>query len=172
MKSIIKNGILTIIIFSMKFYIYFCQNDFLNLFSSPKLIKNSLCSFNDIAKLTMTDIKCECYYGFVRDNNIRKINNYDVDCSYQLKSRLITLTFSLIIPFGFDYLYLGYNIVFFFIFFITLGIIILNLFLLNCVLKYDRITSLGNIDKNFEKKYVKFKYIVIIIDPLNLYLNL
>ena len=70
--------------------------------------------------------------------NIRKINNYDVDCSYQLKSRLITFVLSLIVPLGIDYFYLEYYSIFFLIFF--------------------------NVDKNFEKKYTKFKLAIIIID--------
>ena len=43
-------------------------------------------------------------------------------------------------------------------------LIVLNICLLKCVLKYDNLTSIGNVDKNFERKYIKFKYIVIIID--------
>ena len=31
-------------------------------------------------------------------------------------------------------------------------------------MKYDKLTSIGNIDKNFEKKYKRFKCAVIIID--------
>ena len=96
--------------------------------------------------------------------NIRKINNYDVDCSYQLKSRLITFVLSLIVPLGIDYFYLEYYSIFFLIFFTVICIIILNLWLLKCVLKYDKLTSIGNVDKNFEKKYIKFKLAIIIID--------
>ena len=40
----------------------------------------------------------------------------------------------------------------------------MNSYLFNCILKYDRLTSVGNIDKNFERKYKKYKCIVIIID--------
>ena len=95
---------------------------------------------------------------------IRKINNYDVDCSYQLKSRLITFVFSLIVPLGIDYFYLEYYSIFFIIFITVICVIILNLWLLKCVLKYDNLTSIGNVDKNFEKKYTKFKLAIIIID--------
>ena len=112
----------------------------------------------------MESIKCQCHEGFVRDNNIRKINNYDVDCSYQLKSRLITFVFSLIVPLGIDYFYLEYYSIFFIIFITVICVIILNLWLLKCVLKYDKLTSIGNVDKNFEKKYIKFKLAIIIID--------
>ena len=162
MKLISKNIILTIVLLTKNIQLYFCQS--LDILSSPKLMKYNLCSFNNVVNVTTNEIKCECFYGFVRDNNIRKINNYDVDCSYQLKSRLITFTLSLIIPLGFYYFYLGYSIFFFLIFFIVIGIIIINLLLLKYVLKYDRLTSVGNIDKNFEKLYIKFKYIVIILD--------
>ena len=40
----------------------------------------------------------------------------------------------------------------------------MNSYLFICILKYDRLTSDGNIDKNFEKKYNRYKCIVIIID--------
>ena len=168
MKIILRNGCLKIFLFSISFYLYFCQNNFeeaLKAFiESPKLIKNQLCSFNSITSVNLESIKCQCHEGFVRDNNIRKINNYDVDCSYQLKSRLITFVFSLIVPLGIDYFYLEYYSIFFIIFITVICVIILNLWLLKCVLKYDKLTSIGNVDKNFEKKYIKFKLAIVIID--------
>ena len=167
MKVILLNSLKIILIF-ISFYLYLCQNDFeqdlKKFIESPKIIKNQLCSFNGISSITLDNITCQCQEGFVRDVNIRKINNYDVDCSYQMKSRLITLVFSLIIPLGFDYFYLEYYSTFLIIFFTVICVIILNIWLLRCVLKYDKLTSIGNIDKNFEKKYKKFKYAVIIID--------
>ena len=149
MKIILRNGYLKIFLFFMSFYIYLCQNDFQNdlkaFIESPKIIKNQLCSFNSISNVNLETIKCQCHEGFVRDNNIRKINNYDVDCSYQLKSRLITFVLSLIVPLGIDYFYLEYYSIFFLIFF--------------------------NVDKNFEKKYTKFKLAIIIIDFIFLLLR-
>ena len=169
--NISKYRVLKIFLFLIIFYIYSCQDNFENtlenFISSPKLIKNQLCSFNSISYINSSNIKCKCYDGFVRDYNIRKINNFDVDCSYQLKSRLITLVLSLIVPFGFDYFYLGYISVFILIFVLAICIIILNLYLLNCVLEYDKLTTVGNVDKNFEKKYLKYKYIVIFIDCIS-----
>ena len=50
------------------------------------------------------------------------------------------------------------------IFIIVICGIVVNIILLNCVLKYDKLQSIGNVDKNFEKKYIKFKYVVIIIN--------
>ena len=172
MKLKTRNGYLKTIFFFMQFYLIFCQNDFEKdleeFISSPKLIKNQLCSFNGILSINSKEIKCQCHEGFVKDNKLRKINNYEVDCSYQLKSRLITLVLSLIIPLGVDYFYLEHYSIFFTIFFVVIGIIIINIILLYYVLKYDKLTSIGNVDKIFEKKYIKFKYIVIIIDFISL----
>ena len=168
MKIYYRNGILKIILFLKVINIILTQNKFENdlkeFIESPKLIKNQLCSFNGISTANSTYIKCQCYDGFVKDNNIRKINNFEVDCSYQLKSRLITFVLSLIVPFGFDYFYLGYNAVFIIIFIFSICLLILNLYLLNCVIKHDKLISVGNIDKNFEKKFSKYKCAVIIID--------
>ena len=168
MKIYYRNGILKIILFFKIINIILTQNKFENdlkeFIESPKLIKNQLCSFNGISTANSTYIKCQCYDGFVKDNNIRKINNFEVDCSYQLKSRLITFVLSLIVPFGFDYFYLGYNAVFIIIFIFSICLLILNLYLLNCVIKHDKLISVGNIDKNFEKKFSKYKCAVIIID--------
>ena len=157
-------------------YLIFCQdlneND-INLdkfISGPKLIKNQLCSFNGISLANSTHIKCKCYNGFIKDNNIRKINNYEVDCSYFLKSRLITLTLSLIFPIGIDYFYLGHNIFGSFVFIIVFIIFGLNIWLLNWVLVYDKLTSVGNVDKIFEKKYIRLKYSVLIIDIIFIFL--
>ena len=168
MKIYYINNILKIILFFKIINIILTQNKFENdlkeFIESPKLIKNQLCSFNGISTANSTYIKCQCYDGFVKDNNIRKINNFEVDCSYQLKSRLITFVLSLIVPFGFDYFYLGYNAVFIIIFIFSICLLILNLYLLNCVIKHDKLISVGNIDKNFEKKFSKYKCAVIIID--------
>ena len=146
------------------------DNSFSTFISSPKLIKNQLCSFNDISKVNSTNIKCKCYNGFVKDSSIRKINNYEVDCSYLLKSRLITLTLSIIIPVGFDYFYLGHYLFGGFILSVIIIIIVLNIWLLKWVLKYDNLTSVGNVDKIFEKKYIRLKYSVLIIDIICLVL--
>ena len=166
MKIYYRNGILKIFLFFKIINIILTQNKFENdlkeFIESPKLIKNQLCSFNGISTANSTYIKCQCYDGFVKDNNIRKINNFEVDCSYQLKSRLITFVLSLIVPFGFDYFYLGYNAVFIIIFIFSICLLILNLYLLNCVIKHDKLISVGNIDKNFEKKFSKYKCAVII----------
>ena len=168
MKIYFRNCILRIILFLKTINIILCQNKFENklkeFIESPKLIKNQLCSFNGISTANSAHIKCQCYDGFVKDNNVRKINNFEVDCSYQLKSRLITFVLSLIVPFGFDYFYLGYNAVFIIIFIFSICLLILNLYLLNCVIKHDKLISVGNIDKNFEKKFSKYKCAVIIID--------
>ena len=168
MKIYFRNCILRMILFLKTINIILCQNKFENdlkeFIESPKLIKNQLCSFNGISAANSTYIKCQCYDGFVKDNNVRKINNFEVDCSYQLKSRLITFVLSLIVPFGFDYFYLGYNAVFIIIFIFSICLLILNLYLLNCVIKHDKLISVGNIDKNFEKKFSKYKCAVIIID--------
>lgn len=174
MKFFNKNIKLIIFFFALNSLMILCQNfndNTLDSFiSSPKLIKNQLCSFNGIAKLNMTYIKCNCYNGFTKDKNIRKINNYDVDCSYFLKSRLIALVLSLIIPIGVDYFYLGHYIIGFLIFVLVLAIIAINIWLLNWVLIYDRLTSVGNVDRIFEKKYLVLKCTVAIIDTIFLIL--
>ena len=106
------------------------------------------------------------YNGFIKDNNIRKINNYEVDCSYLLKSRLITLTLSLIMPIGLDFIYLGHYFLGVFIFILVVLLVAVNIWLLNWVLIYDKLTSVGNVDKIFEKKYIRLKYSVLIVDLL------
>jgi len=173
MKIFIRNGILKIVFFFKIINLILCQttfeDDLKNFIEIPKLIKNQLCSFNSILTVNSSNIECQCYDGFVKDNNIRKINDFEVDCSYQLKSRLITFVLSLIVPFGFDYFYLGYTSVFFLIFIFSICLLILNLYLLNCVVKHDNLISVGNIDKNFEKKYTKYKYAVLIIDFIFLF---
>ena len=168
MKTILCNFRLKTFLFFISFFIFLCQDDFEDysedLVRSPELIKNQLCSFNDISKVTSDSITCQCFDGFVKDNNIRKINGIEVDCSYQLKSRLITFVLSLVAPIGVDYLYLEYLTIFILIFLIVICGVVLNIILLNCVLKYDKLMSIGKVDKDFEKKYIKFKYVVIIID--------
>ena len=167
---------LMIFILLINLYFIICQDsneDNLNTFiTSPKLIKNQLCSFNEIAKVNSTYIKCRCYDGFVKDENVRKINNYEVDCSYLLKSRIITLGLSLMFPFGLDYFYLGHYIFGFFILIFAVVIIILNIRLLKLVLIYDRLSSVGNIDKAFERKYMRFKLITIVVDLITFVLYL
>ena len=169
MKFFSKN-IFIIFIYYLKSYIIFCQtnnqNDLETFISSPKLIKNQLCSYNAISALNSTYIKCKCYNGFIKDNNIRKINNYEVDCSYLLKSRLITLTLSLIMPIGLDFIYLGHYFLGVFIFILVVFLVAVNIWLLNWVLIYDKLTSVGNVDKIFEKKYIRLKYSVLIVDLL------
>ena len=161
-----------IILYLLSISIILCQNPIINnnidlFISSPKLIKNQLCSFNGISQVNISYIKCKCYDAFVKDNNIRKINNYEVDCSYFLKSRLITFTLSLVVPLGIDYFYLGFYIFGAIVFVFVIIIFLLNICLLKLVLVYDRLSSVGNVDKNFEKKYLKYKYIVIFIDCIS-----
>ena len=159
--------ILMLIIYSLNNNIIVCQdmyNNFDIFTKSPKLIKHQLCSFNSISKINLTNIECNCYAGFVKDKQIRKINNYEVDCSYLLKSRLIAFTLSLIFPFGLDYFYLGHYAFGTILLLIVIIIYILNICLLNWVLIYDKLSSVGNVDIVFEKKYIKFKYSVIIIN--------
>ena len=140
------------------------DNSFDTFISSPKLIKNQLCSFNDITKINSTYIQCKCYHGFVKDDGVRKINGFEVDCSYLLKSRLLTITLSIILPLGFDYFYLGHYFIGGFILALIICIIVLNVWLLKWVLKYDKLTSVGNVDKVFEKKYIRLKFSVLIVD--------
>ena len=166
------NNFVLLILHLLNSYFVFCQdnndndNDLDKFISSPKLIKNQLCSFNGISSLNSTYIKCNCYNGFIKDNSIRKINNYEIDCSYFLKSRLITLTLSLIFPIGIDYFYLGHYILGIFIFLLVLILVGINIWLLNWVLIYDNLTSLGKRDETFEKKYIRLKFSVIIIDSI------
>ena len=166
------NNFVLLILHLLNSYFVFCQdnndndNDLDKFISSPKLIKNQLCSFNGISSLNSTYIKCNCYNGFIKDNNIRKINNYEIDCSYFLKSRLITLTLSLIFPIGIDYFYLGHYIFGIFIFLLVLILVGINIWLLNWVLIYDNLTRLGTRDETFEKKYIRLKFSVIIIDSI------
>ena len=67
-------------------------------------------------------------------------------------------------PLGFDYFYLGHYIIGFVNLFIVVVIIILNIRLLKLVLIYDRLSSVGNVDKVFERKYIRFKISIITVD--------
>ena len=170
MKLYQKFGILIIILYSLNLNIIICQDSIVNnldaFISSPKLVKSQLCSFNGVEKVNLTYIKCHCYNGFVKDKNIRKINNYEVDCSYFLKSRIITLTIAIIFPIGIDYFYLGHYIFGVFIFIMIIIILVLNIYLLKWVLIYDRLTSVVNVDIIFEKKYIRYKYFVLTVDAI------
>ena len=73
MKTILCNFRLKTFLFFISFFIFRCQDDFEDyledLVRSPELIKNQLCSFNDISKVTSDSITCQCFDGFVKDNN-------------------------------------------------------------------------------------------------------
>ena len=45
-----------------------------------------------------------------------------------------------------------------------MAIIILNIRLLKLVLIYDKLSSIGNVEKAFERKYLGFKFSIIIVD--------
>lgn len=94
------------------------------------LFQNEICSYNgksQIVQVNGTDyIHCICKDQYDTDPNIRKINNNTVQCSYEKKRRLLALTLAIFLPFGIDYLYLGYIAVPIIIIIAFLLIIILN----------------------------------------------
>ena len=73
MKIFIRNGILKIVFFFKIINLILCQttfeDDLKNFIEIPKLIKNQLCSFNSILTVNSSNIECQCYDGFVKDNN-------------------------------------------------------------------------------------------------------
>ena len=160
--------ILTIIISSSNKI--FAQNSteiLIKLLSSPKILQNEICLFNEVLSINDTHITCKCYDGFTKDNQIRWINNYQVDCSYFQRSRVITTGFSLILPFGADYFYLGHILIGIVTIILETAIFVLNCIFFRYLLIYDQPTINGNnADENFEKKYKKLKFIVCFIDLL------
>ena len=111
--------------------------------TKAKLFKYEICSYNGIPTVTEDNneikITCKCKPQFTQDKKLDPIyNNYKIDCSYKLKSKLKTLFFACIIPFGLDYYYLDYIFLPYFIFIINLIIIIINIYYINKLIEFDK----------------------------------
>jgi hypothetical protein len=75
--------------------------------------KNELCSFNGVFKWIEKEkatYNCSCNVDYATDTkNIKKFDGkHDILCSYERKRKFIAVFFSIFLPFGFDYFYLGY----------------------------------------------------------------
>ena len=95
---------------------------------------NELCSYNGIAIIndTSNEITCECnsrYANEPNEQNRKYINGHMIQCSYERKSRFLTIFLCLCIPFGFDFLYLKKYIPFSIFFTLSIIVLIFNIFI-------------------------------------------
>jgi hypothetical protein len=98
--------------------------------NNPAMFQDEICSYNgvpDPSKSNNKWIDCICqdeYTTFYLSSKIY-INNVPVQCNYQKKRRYIALFLAIFLPFGMDYLYLGYYwlsaIIFFLCWFTLIG---------------------------------------------------
>lgn len=117
---------LSILLFIILINFSLAQKDIYDIY----LFQNEICSYNGKSKIIQVEgndfINCTCKEQYATDPKIRKINNNPVQCSYEKKRRLLALTLAIFLPFGMDYLYLGYIITPIIIMVVFLLIIILN----------------------------------------------
>ena len=142
------------------------------ILDNPNNYRNLLCSGNGepYYNATSNEVICSCKEGYTNEPNNKKkkyLNNHLIQCSYRRKSRFTVLFYSLCLPFGFDFLYLGRYKIFAVVFCIILLVITLNIVLffinykinmknqekknqnkLNKMRNYD-----GNKESNEDKKY-------------------
>ena len=138
--------------------------------NSIKDYKYEICSYNGKPKPKGDDnIECECKPQFTNDekcklsnNNIKNLNIY---YSYKKKSKLKTIFFACIIPFGLDYYYMDYIFLPYLIFIINFLIIIINIYYINKLIIIDKkINNNGIIEQKYKKILKKWNYFIISID--------
>ena len=103
----------------LKIVVYFnviiaISNYTLKDLNNPLLFIDQICSNRYIAFTNINNtIICNCSQNYVTiPNNTLYINNNMVQCSYKKKKRFVTLFYSIFVPFGLDYLYLGHYLIF------------------------------------------------------------
>jgi len=133
-----------------------------------KQFKYEICSYNGKPKNNQNKITCECKPQFIKDKNyILNITGSEIetDCSYKKKSKLKTLFFASIIPFGLDYYYMDYIILPYLIFILNFLIIIFNIYYINKLIIIDKKINNNVIKEQKYKKNIKnWNYIIIYID--------
>ena len=102
--------------------------------SNPYNYRFILCSGNGEPNYNSTsnEVICSCKEGYTnepRDKNKKYLNGHLVQCSYRQKSRFTAVFYSLCLPFGFDFLYLGRYKIFSVVFCLCIIIIVLNIFM-------------------------------------------
>jgi len=81
--------------------------------NNPAMFQDEICSYNgdpnpSTSNNTWIDCICQDEYTTFYQSPKIYINNVPVQCNYQKKRRFIALFLSIFLPFGMDYLYLGY----------------------------------------------------------------
>ena len=123
-------------------------------FSASEFLNNSynyrhiLCSGNGEPNYNSTTNKvtCACKEGYVNEPNEKNknyLNGHFVQCSYKQKSRFTAIFFTLCLPLGIDFYYLGR--IYLFIVYLILVIIVLSLNISSFYLNFE-------VRKNSEKK--------------------
>ena len=82
-------------------------------FDNMLLYIDEICSYNndnkDMYKYNSnTNITCTCKREYANETSPRKINGVPVQCGYERKRMFIAFFLAVFLPFGFDYLYLGW----------------------------------------------------------------
>ena len=94
--------------------------------SEVSQLRNEICSYNGIPNYVKFEngteqVTCECDSSYHNDPDKKEyIRGQIVQCSYIKKQKIVVFFLALAVPFGFDYLYLGYYI--YFIIFCVFGI--------------------------------------------------
>ena len=124
---------LTLIIYLIKIEPYSSFN-VKEILDNPNNYRNLLCSGNGepYYNAISNEVICSCKEGYTNEPNNKKkkyLNNHLIQCSYRRKSRFTVLFYSLCLPFGFDFLYLGRYKIVAVVFCIILLVITLNIVL-------------------------------------------
>ena len=122
----------------MKISLFLIMNSFiclvcninLDILNDPKYFVDQICS-NKYKNATINNrtVICNCdeNYGNSTDDNY--INGQKIQCSYPRKRRFIALFYSIFLPFGIDYIYIGQYIPFLIILFFCCFTIIGNCYM-------------------------------------------
>lgn len=121
-RSLIYPIILAILVGTSK------EFQMVDLLYSPELFYDEICSYNGKMTINSTnnEYKCICGKDFASVNKDKYINNILVQCDYFKKRQFIAVFLSIFIPFGFDYFYLGYYLIFSFVFLLCFSSLIGN----------------------------------------------
>jgi hypothetical protein len=132
--------------------------------------KYEICSYNGKPNINKSnnEITCECKPQFTNDTKYTLLINNEPKptyCSYKKKSKLKTIFFACIIPFGLDYYYMDYIFLPYLIFIINFLIIIINIYYINKLIIIDKkINNNGIIEQKYKKILKKWNYFIISID--------
>jgi hypothetical protein len=153
----------------MKILILILLNSIYTISSDADLenFKNELCSFN--GKFTRNisyknnTYGCVCQDEYDNNNNTTLMyfdNKYPILCGYEKKRRFIALFFSVFMPIGLDYLYLGFYPIF---------VAVLLLTLLTFVGNFVRFAIANTIDWSYFKNKYNLIFFVMLISYMIFY---